>query len=240
MGMRVYELLLDISAKYDLRGVIKPQYLRHDFLAREWGLSNDEASVLFVVVPSADHVAARALESLKIADKKRPEEERMLEVDEKGTIKIKGWEEFYAPKAPSTSRVRAHRSRAKPEEHDEDSQEVEEADGGGGYSPNLLVDLWNGEADASLARVKGLDGERKRLAIARTKERPIEEWRKLLHKINSIPGLLGKNDMGWRVSFDWFLQKQNINKVEEGKYDKWGKSQSALKTVKNGDDPYED
>lgn len=46
-----------------------------------------------------------------------------------------------------------------------------------------------------------------------------DEWRTVFKKINDSDFCCGKNDRGWRASFDWILQDEVYLKVLEGKYD---------------------
>ena len=52
-----------------------------------------------------------------------------------------------------------------------------------------------------------------------------------LAKVESCPHLVGKNDRGWKADFDWLINKNNLLKVIEGRYDK-------KKKLKEGDDGY--
>ncbi len=52
-----------------------------------------------------------------------------------------------------------------------------------------------------------------------------------LLKVESCPHLVGKNDRGWRADFDWLINKNNLLKVIEGRYDQ-------RKKLKEGDDGY--
>lgn len=40
-----------------------------------------------------------------------------------------------------------------------------------------------------------------------------------MDRIHQSPFCCGQNDRGWVATFDWFLNPENILKVEEGKYD---------------------
>lgn len=55
---------------------------------------------------------------------------------------------------------------------------------------------------ARLADIGGLDG-----------------WREAVDKASVAPHLIGRNNRGWRASFDWLTNKANFAKVIEGNYD---------------------
>ena len=47
-----------------------------------------------------------------------------------------------------------------------------------------------------------------------------EEFKRVVEKINNSPFLLGNNDRGWKVNFDWFLNINNFIKIKENSYSK--------------------
>jgi len=47
----------------------------------------------------------------------------------------------------------------------------------------------------------------------------LDGWRSALAKIRGSPFLLGKNDRGWKIDFDFLVKDQNFTKLMEGKYD---------------------
>ena len=51
----------------------------------------------------------------------------------------------------------------------------------------------------------------------------IEKLEELFKKAENTDYLKGKNDSGWKASFDWLINEQNMMKVLNGFYDKWEK-----------------
>ena len=54
----------------------------------------------------------------------------------------------------------------------------------------------------------------------------LENWTKeelaaIFEKAEQTPFLKGENDRKWRVGFDWLIQKENLQKVQDGQYDDW-------------------
>jgi hypothetical protein len=85
-------------------------------------------------------------------------------------------------------------------------------------SPKQLQALWNAEAHPSLPRWKELTDKRRQKAGARLRERPLEEWREVIRRINASSFLRGEKG-GWRARPDWLLQPDTATKVLEGQYD---------------------
>ncbi len=86
----------------------------------------------------------------------------------------------------------------------------------------VLQVLWNAEADPAFPRWKVSTDKRRKAAIARFKERPIEGddgWRAVIRRMNASPFLKGVNDRNWIASPDWLLKPDSANKVLEGQYD---------------------
>jgi len=46
----------------------------------------------------------------------------------------------------------------------------------------------------------------------------VDEFKDVLKKIKDSPFLLGNNDRGWRVNFDWLLNTNNFIKIKENSY----------------------
>ena len=60
---------------------------------------------------------------------------------------------------------------------------------------------------------------RKALLKARIKEYSAVECNEVLDKVAQSDFLSGKNDRGWKVSFDWLFKASNFAKVLDGNYD---------------------
>ena len=72
----------------------------------------------------------------------------------------------------------------------------------------------------SLPRVQKLtDGRRDKLSKRWVEMNNIEDWKQLFEQVNCTPFLLGKNDRGWKATFDWLIKNDsNITRVLEGQY----------------------
>jgi hypothetical protein len=62
--------------------------------------------------------------------------------------------------------------------------------------------------------------KRRPKAKARLKDRPLEEWRTVIERINASSFCLGESAGGWLASPDWLLQADTATKVLEGKYER--------------------
>lgn len=83
-----------------------------------------------------------------------------------------------------------------------------------------VAKLWN-ECCGTLPKVKAMSQGRLRSLQARLKDFPKPEtWQEAIDKIRESEFCNGKNDRGWKASFDWLLQTQTIERVIEGKYDR--------------------
>jgi hypothetical protein len=94
--------------------------------------------------------------------------------------------------------------------------EPSEASGGGDHP---LQALWNRLAHPELPRWVGLSKTRKRIADARLRERSLQEYARIIERINASKFCRGVNDRNWKVTPDWFLKPDNIDKVLGGNYD---------------------
>jgi hypothetical protein len=88
---------------------------------------------------------------------------------------------------------------------------------------NEAVEEWNALADRhGLARVQKLTGQRDKKLKARLKDcGGLQGWLAAMEKIENSPGLLGDNDSGWQVDFDFILREGKFTKILEGGYDHW-------------------
>jgi general stress protein YciG len=87
--------------------------------------------------------------------------------------------------------------------------------------PKLAL-IWN-QHRGGLPEVKASNPARDRKALARWKEAnpnipPEEYWSAVVRRIVASGFCTGKNDRGWRATFDWLLQPDTHLKVMEGKY----------------------
>lgn len=230
LAMRVYETLVDVCALYDLRGVLPPDYADPLFLAQtvalrpeDLGLDSNQA-----LVQALD----TATERLLLAGLLREEDTSLV---------ICGWEEFYGQKRGPVSKVDkfkvsrdgeiispAQKKSSPTPHHSTPLHNTEEE----AFSGKQLASMWNAWAALhKLPQVTKVAGKRAQAAEARAKEQPAEYWQGVLSRMAQSPGLLGKNDRQWTVTFDWLLRPMSAAMVLEGKYDKWGKGTSASAPV---------
>lgn len=81
-----------------------------------------------------------------------------------------------------------------------------------------IVDFYN-ESCPSLPRATRVTDKRRGSINAVIKEFGEDAVKEALLKVESCPHLVGKNDRGWRADFDWLINKNNLLKVIEGRYD---------------------
>lgn len=79
----------------------------------------------------------------------------------------------------------------------------------------------------SFPRVVRLSDPRKRAIRARMKAYSMEDFRKLFEAAEASSFLKGENDRGWRATFDWLMNEQNMTKVLEGAYADTGRRKRA-------------
>jgi uncharacterized protein YdaU (DUF1376 family) len=86
--------------------------------------------------------------------------------------------------------------------------------------PDDLLELWNELASGPIRRCAELTDKRRRFARARLRERPIDEWRVVIQRINASKFCRGETDRGdWVADFDWLLKPDTAVRVLEGSYD---------------------
>ena len=81
------------------------------------------------------------------------------------------------------------------------------------YSP--IIEAWN---QLPIPRVTALNGVRLKLLQTRIHEYSIDDILRAIDNIGKSPFLLGHNDRGWKITFDWFVKPNNFPKVLEGNY----------------------
>lgn len=86
-------------------------------------------------------------------------------------------------------------------------------------SVQAFADFWNA-LNFDLAKVEKVTSGRKKKVLARLTEAPLDDWKNAMLRIGQSQFLLGKNNSGWKVDFDWLIaNEENRLKVIEGKYD---------------------
>ena len=70
------------------------------------------------------------------------------------------------------------------------------------------------------------------LVKARIAEHGLDVFLEAIKSINESPFLLGRNEKGWVITFDWFIKPSNFTKVLEGNYKpRLTQSQQTKKTA---------
>ena len=77
------------------------------------------------------------------------------------------------------------------------------------------MDAWN---SLPIPNIKSIKNQRLKHTKARIKEVGEEEFIKAIESIKQSSFLQGKNNRGWVISYDWFVNPNNFTKVIEGKY----------------------
>ena len=90
---------------------------------------------------------------------------------------------------------------------------------------NNIKEKWN---SLNLNKLTSIKNKRLSHVKARIREVGEEGFIKAIENINRSSFLKGKNDRGWTISFDWFINPNNFIKVFEGNYiDKKGKGKDS-------------
>lgn len=85
--------------------------------------------------------------------------------------------------------------------------------------PHDLAEAWNMGVSEPIPLCRELTDKRRTQAKQRIQDAPLEEWRRVIGRINASAFCRGENDRGWKATFDWLLQPDTRVKVLEGKYD---------------------
>ena len=225
---QVYILLLSVSAKYDLHGRITSGYQDPTWLAARWSVDyGDLEAEPQVAIKNA---MARLLDPSA----------GLFEVDADGSWVILGWSERYEVAQTATQ---AHFPGMMPGKilNVFTRQDETKRDGGTQEKAEALMTLWNTKAHSNLARVTKLSGQRLPHTRKRLQERSLDEWEKIILKLNTIPWLTGTakgKESGWRANFDWLIRPGTADKILEGVYDPKGRPQPELRRIESGENLY--
>ena len=91
-----------------------------------------------------------------------------------------------------------------------------------------IMEAWN---RLPVTNIKAIKGTRLTMLKARLKDYTIDEILSAISNIRESPFLLGQNNKGWQITFDWFIRPNNFIKVYEGNYT--GKRQTKNSTSWN-------
>lgn len=78
-----------------------------------------------------------------------------------------------------------------------------------------IMEAWN---RLPVTNIKAIKGTRLMMLKARLKDYTIDEILSAISNIRESPFLLGQNNKGWQITFDWFIKPNNFVKVYEGNY----------------------
>lgn len=82
-----------------------------------------------------------------------------------------------------------------------------------------LREIWNDARGPDLPEWQETGTKRRKAALARLRERPLDEWRPVIARVAASRFCCGVNDRGWRADPEWLLKPETATKVLEGKYD---------------------
>ena len=92
-----------------------------------------------------------------------------------------------------------------------------------------IIHSWNA---LGVSSVKSISNNRLALVKARIAEHGLDVFLEAIKSINESPFLLGRNEKGWVITFDWFIKPSNFTKVLEGNYKpRLTQSQQTKKTA---------
>ena len=78
-----------------------------------------------------------------------------------------------------------------------------------------IMHSWNA---LGVSSVKSISNNRLTLVKARIAEHGLDVFLEAIKNINESPFLLGQNERGWVITFDWLIKPSNFAKVLEGNY----------------------
>jgi len=83
-----------------------------------------------------------------------------------------------------------------------------------------VADKWNELSDLGLNKVTKINPttNRGKMLKARLKEYSLDDVLKAIDNVKQSDFLLGNNNRGWMITFDWFVKPNNFVKVLEGNY----------------------
>ena len=84
-----------------------------------------------------------------------------------------------------------------------------------------VKNLWNEITFNKLPKALKVSEKRRKSINASSKEllKTVDDWHKYFEKIITSKFLCGQSGRGWKADFEWAINKNNVLKVLEGKYD---------------------
>ena len=86
---------------------------------------------------------------------------------------------------------------------------------------SAVLEKWNSIA---VNPIRSLNGSRETHLKERIRENGLETVLEAIDHISKSDFLQGKNSRGWTITFDWFVNPTNFQKVLEGNYDRKGET----------------
>ena len=86
---------------------------------------------------------------------------------------------------------------------------------------SAVLEKWNSMA---VNPIRSLNGSRETHLKERIRENGLETVLEAIDHISKSDFLQGKNSRGWTITFDWFVNPTNFQKVLEGNYDRKGET----------------
>ena len=86
---------------------------------------------------------------------------------------------------------------------------------------SAVLEKWNSMA---VNPIRSLNGTRETHLIERIRENGLDTVLEAIDHISKSDFLQGKNSRGWTITFDWFVNPTNFQKVLEGNYDRKGET----------------
>jgi hypothetical protein len=87
----------------------------------------------------------------------------------------------------------------------------------------LVGNSWNGMAEEhGLPTIQRMTRARRQKVLARAREVGLPNLITTIERVPDQPFLLGRNDRGWMIDFDWLMEPRNFVKVEEQKFRRSG------------------
>jgi len=80
------------------------------------------------------------------------------------------------------------------------------------------MDMWNGLQEYGIKPVLDIAGQRYMLLTEILQKHGMDGYSKAIDMVKASEFLQGKNDRGWKITFDWFVKQSNFSKVLEGNY----------------------
>lgn len=106
--------------------------------------------------------------------------------------------------------------------------------------PYDLIVLSYNDICRDLPKVTSVSDKRKSAIAARLKKYTPEQIAEVFRKAQASDFLSGRNEKGWKCSFDWLMNENNMIKVLEGNYDNRNGTSLRFSECDRGEVDYDD